>query len=98
MINIDAKNILKEEFKCFATIAKKIQANIQLKVNFNGNQKHLMLCEDCYRKEREKLGASFGSPMSGLSGFGGSPINDMFNHFSGNINNQTPNNPGAISN
>ena len=35
--------------------------------------------------------------MSGLSGFGGSPINDLFKDFSGNINNQNPNNPG-ISN
>jgi ATP-dependent Clp protease ATP-binding subunit ClpE len=65
-------------------------ANIQLKVNLNGNQKHLMLCEDCYQKEREKLGASFGSPMSGIAGYGGSPFNDMFKQFSGNPDNKTP--------
>lgn len=65
-------------------------ANIQLKVNLNGNQKHLMLCEDCYNKEREKLGASFGSQMSGFAGFGGSPFNDMFKQFSGNMNNNIP--------
>lgn len=65
-------------------------ANIQLKVNLNGNQKHLMLCEDCYQKEREKLGASFGSPMSGIAGFGGSPFNDMFKQFSGNPDNNIP--------
>jgi ATP-dependent Clp protease ATP-binding subunit ClpE len=62
------------------------QANIQLKVSLNGNQKHLMLCKDCYQKEREKLGASFGSPMSGFNGLGGSPFNDMFKEFSGNMN------------
>jgi ATP-dependent Clp protease ATP-binding subunit ClpE len=62
------------------------QTNIQLKVSLNGNQKHLMLCEDCYQKEREKLGASFGSPMSGFNGLGGSPFNDMFKQFSGNMN------------
>ncbi|WP_226087260.1 ATP-dependent Clp protease ATP-binding subunit [Mesobacillus sp. S13] len=66
-------------------------ANIQLRVNLNGNQKHLMLCEDCYQSEKEKLGASFGSPMSGFSDFGGSPFNDMFKQFSGNMNNQNPN-------
>lgn len=65
-------------------------ANIQLKVNLNGNQKHLMLCEDCYNKEREKLGASFGSQMSGFAGFGDSPFNDMFKQFSGNMNNSIP--------
>ncbi|WLR53695.1 AAA family ATPase [Mesobacillus subterraneus] len=66
-------------------------ANIQLRLNLNGNQKHLMLCEDCYQTEKEKLGASFGNPMSGLSGFGGSPFNDMFKQFSGN--NHNPNHP-----
>jgi len=65
-------------------------ANIQLKVNFNGNQKHLMLCEDCYSKERKKLGASFGSPISGFSGFGSSPFNDMFKQFPENMNNIIP--------
>ncbi|WP_102262006.1 ATP-dependent Clp protease ATP-binding subunit [Mesobacillus jeotgali] len=49
-------------------------ANIQLRVNLNGNQKHLLLCEDCYHTEKEKLGASFGYP----------PFNDMFKQFSGN--------------
>ncbi|MBS8263242.1 ATP-dependent Clp protease ATP-binding subunit [Mesobacillus boroniphilus] len=72
-------------------------ANIQLRVNLNGNQKHLMLCEDCYQTEKEKLGASFGSPMSGFSGLGGSPFNDMFKQFSSNMNNQEPNHrPAAV--
>lgn len=71
------------------------QANIQLKVSLNGNQKHLMLCEDCYQKEREKLGASLGSPMSGFNGFGGSPFNDMFKQFSGNMNDEPQNSKPA---
>lgn len=71
-------------------------ANIQVRVNLNGNQKHLMLCEDCYQTEKEKLGASFGNPMSGFPGFDGSPFNDMFKQFSGN--NQNPNqNPAAAA-
>jgi ATP-dependent Clp protease ATP-binding subunit ClpE len=65
-------------------------ANIQLRVNMNGNQKHLMLCDDCYQTEKEKLGASFGNPLSGFYGFGGSPFNDMFKQFSGNMNNPIP--------
>ncbi|MEH7445070.1 ATP-dependent Clp protease ATP-binding subunit [Bacillus sp. JJ1122] len=63
-------------------------AKIQLKVNLNGNQKHLMLCEDCYSKE--KLGASFGSSLSSFSGFGGSPLNDIFKQFTENMNNSNP--------
>lgn len=57
-------------------------ANIQLKFNINGNQKHLMLCEDCYQKEREKLGAPLGNPISGFSGYGNQSFNDIFKHFS----------------
>ncbi|WP_423409857.1 AAA family ATPase [Heyndrickxia sp. MSNUG] len=63
-------------------------AKIQLKINLNGNQKHLMLCEDCYSKE--KLGASFGSSLSGFSGFGGSPLNDIFKQFTENMNYSNP--------
>lgn len=65
-------------------------ANIQLKMNLNGNQKHLLLCEDCYRKEREKLGASFGSQISGFGGFGNVPFNDLFNSFSGQPEKDVP--------
>jgi ATP-dependent Clp protease ATP-binding subunit ClpE len=69
---------------------------IQLKLNLNGNQKHLMLCEECFKKEREKLGASFGSPLSGSSGIRGSSFNDVFNHFSENKTNNIPGqNPSA---
>jgi ATP-dependent Clp protease ATP-binding subunit ClpE len=75
-------------------------ANIQLKFNINGNQKHLMLCEDCYKSEREKLGASFGSSMSGFTGLGGSPFdgspfNDMFKPPTGNMKNHSPNKPSS---
>ncbi len=56
-------------------------ANIQLRVNLNGNQKHLMLCEDCYQTEKEKLGASFGNPMSGFTGFGARLLTICSNSF-----------------
>jgi ATP-dependent Clp protease ATP-binding subunit ClpE len=72
-------------------------AKIQLRVNLNGNQKHLMLCENCYQTEKEKLGASFGSPMPGFSGFGGPPFEDMFKQFSGNVNKQNPNHNPATA-
>jgi ATP-dependent Clp protease ATP-binding subunit ClpE len=54
------------------------QAAIQLKLNINGSQKHFMLCQDCYTKEREKLGASFGASMSGFPGMGNAPFSDFF--------------------
>jgi ATP-dependent Clp protease ATP-binding subunit ClpE len=72
-------------------------ANIQLRVNLNGNQKHLLLCEDCYQTEKEKLGASFGSPMSGFSNFGDSPFNDMFKQISGNMNQNPKPDPSAAT-
>ncbi|RSD28218.1 ATP-dependent Clp protease ATP-binding subunit [Mesobacillus subterraneus] len=73
-------------------------ANVQFKIIVNGNQKHLMLCEDCYKKEREKLSTSFGSQISGFGGFGSSPFNDMFKQFSNQMNNQIPGqNPAAAA-
>lgn len=54
------------------------QAKIQLKFSINGNQKHLMLCDSCYAKEREKLGAAFGSPLTAFGGFANSPFNGLF--------------------
>lgn len=59
------------------------QAHIQLKVNINGSQKHLMLCEDCYTKERKKLGASFGPSFSGFPGFPNHEFPDIFKSLSG---------------
>lgn len=59
------------------------QAHIQLKVNINGSQKHLMLCEDCYTKERKKLGASFGPSFSGFKGFPNHEFPDIFKSLSG---------------
>jgi ATP-dependent Clp protease ATP-binding subunit ClpE len=63
------------------------QANIQLKVNLNGSQKHLMLCEDCYKKERKKLGTSFGPSFSSFSGFPNHDFPDIFKSLSGQSTN-----------
>ncbi|MCM3586238.1 AAA family ATPase [Mesobacillus maritimus] len=69
-------------------------ANIQLKVNINGSQKHLMLCQDCYQKEREKLGASFpSSGFSGFSNFANKDLTDIFKAFSGPSPNPIPGQP-----
>ncbi|PLR97489.1 ATP-dependent Clp protease ATP-binding subunit [Bacillus sp. T33-2] len=65
---------------------KENDATIQLKLNVNGNQKHLMLCEDCFQMEREKLGASFGPSMSGFNGFGNHNLEDMFKALSWQAN------------
>ncbi|WP_053361995.1 ATP-dependent Clp protease ATP-binding subunit [Bacillus sp. FJAT-27251] len=59
------------------------QATIQLQMNFNGSQKHFMLCQNCYTKEREKLGTSFKPTMSGFSGFGDAAFADFFKGMSG---------------
>ncbi|MFS0637202.1 AAA family ATPase [Mesobacillus foraminis] len=62
------------------------QASIQLKMNFNGSEKHLMLCHSCFQKEREKLGASFGPSISGFSGFGQNDFSDLFDTLTGQHN------------
>jgi ATP-dependent Clp protease ATP-binding subunit ClpE len=67
------------------------QATIQFKLSVNGSQKHLMLCQECYKKEREKLGAAF--PSSGFSGNSKLPnndFNDLFKAQSGQSQGQNP--------
>ncbi|EIJ81703.1 ATPase AAA-2 domain protein [Bacillus methanolicus PB1] len=60
---------------------QKNEAVIELDVNINGNKQHYHLCSVCYRKERSKLGAAFGSSM-GFSGFNQSSFEDLFKQFS----------------
>lgn len=58
------------------------QAVIELNININGNKQHYHLCDECYRKERSKLGAAFGPSMFGFSGFNPSSFEDLFKQFS----------------
>ncbi|MBA4537383.1 AAA family ATPase [Bacillus aquiflavi] len=57
------------------------EANVNLQVNMNGAKKHYHLCHDCYKVEREKLGATFGSSFNSFSNFGGFPFEDLFKSF-----------------
>lgn len=41
------------------------QANVQLKLMVNGRKKDLMLCQDCFSKERQAIAGSFG-PSAGF--------------------------------
>lgn len=71
-------------------------ANIQLKLSLNGSHKHLMLCENCFQKEKQKLGASFGAgpgfPVSGET-----PFNDMFTSMPHQQNNDSKS-PAQVKN
>ncbi|WNS76970.1 ATP-dependent Clp protease ATP-binding subunit [Bacillus sp. DTU_2020_1000418_1_SI_GHA_SEK_038] len=69
------------------------EANVQFKVNVNGNEKNLILCQSCYQDEKAKIGSSFGPSLSGFSGFNQLPFEELFN----NINSaQSPkNNPAT---
>lgn len=58
------------------------QATIHLKVNLNGSQKHFMLCEDCYKKERQKLGTHSGPNMSDFPSFPSHNLADLFKSYS----------------
>ncbi|WP_042455927.1 ATP-dependent Clp protease ATP-binding subunit [Neobacillus dielmonensis] len=51
------------------------QANVQLKMNVNGHQKEIILCHDCYAKEKQALGSGFGM---NFNPFTGSPFEDLF--------------------
>ncbi len=53
-------------------------ANVQFKVNINGNERNLILCQSCFQEEKVKIGSSFGPALSGFSGFNQIPFNDFF--------------------
>ncbi|NMD72789.1 AAA domain-containing protein [Bacillus sp. DNRA2] len=55
------------------------EANIQMNININGQKKHFLLCEECYKKEREKI-SHFNS--FGMKGFNHFPVDDIFRDFS----------------
>ncbi|WP_436375553.1 AAA family ATPase [Cytobacillus sp. BC1816] len=66
------------------------QANIQLRLNVNGNERNLNLCHDCYQTEKQHSLTSFGPALSGFSGFGQMPLEDFFKKMAaaqGNENN-----------
>ncbi|QED47333.1 ATP-dependent Clp protease ATP-binding subunit [Cytobacillus dafuensis] len=54
------------------------EANVQLKVNINGNEKNLILCQSCYQHEKAKIGSSFGS--KGLTDINQFPFDELFKH------------------
>ncbi len=62
------------------------QANVQLTVNVNGQRKELILCNECYMKEKKALNAGFGMNMDPFQGF---PFENFFHTAQGqNMNGQ----------
>jgi ATP-dependent Clp protease ATP-binding subunit ClpE len=58
------------------------EANVQLNININGQKSHFLLCEECYKKEREKIGNPFIGGMSNLANFNHFPFDDLLKGFS----------------
>lgn len=54
------------------------EANVQFKLNVNGNEKNLILCQSCYQEEKAKIGSSFGNGFSGFSSFNQLPFDELF--------------------
>ncbi|WP_059173728.1 ATP-dependent Clp protease ATP-binding subunit [Bacillus sp. FJAT-27445] len=57
------------------------QANVQLKLMVNGRKKDLILCQDCFSKERQAIAGSFGPsagfPTSFFNQFSQPPFDNM---------------------
>lgn len=51
------------------------QANVHFTVMVNGNKKEMMLCHDCYQKQRAAMSAGFEPVMDSLGHF---PFDDLF--------------------
>ncbi|WHY63303.1 ATP-dependent Clp protease ATP-binding subunit [Cytobacillus firmus] len=54
------------------------QANVQIRLKLNGNERDLNLCHSCYQTEKQHSLTSFGPALSGISGFGQLPLEDFF--------------------
>ncbi|PAQ14464.1 ATP-dependent Clp protease ATP-binding subunit [Bacillaceae bacterium SAOS 7] len=52
------------------------RANVQLRMNVNGQEKQMLLCSTCYQKNKQTIGQSFHS-----QGFGHLPLDDFFKGF-----------------
>ncbi|WP_075981120.1 ATP-dependent Clp protease ATP-binding subunit [Bacillus massilinigeriensis] len=74
------------------------QANVQLRMNLNGDEKQLFLCQSCYLSEREKIGSTFHTNLNHFSGFSHSPFEDLFMKNNGAEMNQTGFNPSTQGN
>lgn len=59
-------------------------ANIKMHIQANGQQKQFMLCDKCYQKDCEKIGAAFSPYNPGMSGFSHFPLEDFLKGFSAN--------------
>ncbi|KOP81880.1 Clp protease ClpX [Bacillus sp. FJAT-21945] len=67
------------------------EANIKFRVNMNGIENNLLLCQSCYQEEKTKIGTSFGSNLSGFSNFNQMPFEHFFQQMmpsQGSIENQ----------
>ena len=56
-------------------LCKENQANVQLTMNMNGHQKELLLCHECFAKEKKAIGAGLGPNMNAFTGF---PFEELF--------------------
>src|SRR5213595_625724 len=64
-------------------MCKQNHANLNLRMNINGNQQELVLCRECYEKQKKTIGSGFGPMMSSFSNF---PFEDLFGANSGSMN------------
>ncbi|MCM2533579.1 ATP-dependent Clp protease ATP-binding subunit [Neobacillus pocheonensis] len=74
-------------------LCKDNQANIQLSVMINGQRNDLKLCQDCFAKEKNALGANIGPSMNGFPSF---PLEEFF--FTKNMQGNQPINSQPSSN
>jgi ATP-dependent Clp protease ATP-binding subunit ClpE len=76
-------------------LCKENQANVHLRLNINGNQQELVICNECFQKQKKALGSGMGAGTP-LSAFGNFPMEDLFASFPSDMK-QNFENPGPSS-
>ncbi|MGG0720373.1 ATP-dependent Clp protease ATP-binding subunit [Robertmurraya massiliosenegalensis] len=62
-------------------ICQQADVQVHLKMNVNGVEKQLHLCQNCYKTEKAKLASSFGPSMSSFSSFNYNPMEELFKNY-----------------
>ncbi|MCQ6279844.1 ATP-dependent Clp protease ATP-binding subunit [Bacillus sp. EB600] len=64
-------------------MCKQNHANLHLRMNINGNQQEIVLCRECYEKQKKTIGTGFGPMLGSFSNF---PFEDLLGANSGAMN------------
>jgi ATP-dependent Clp protease ATP-binding subunit ClpE len=62
----------------FCQMCKENHATVQLKMIINGQRREIIICHECYEKEKKAIGAGITGINPSMGGFSNFPLEDLF--------------------